>query len=131
MEAITASPKRKADIDPAAPVPKHEEYGAVPTYLRERKDKWAVEEAERKKASEEAALCPPGHRLLAEEERLETLELLKKSAADTKDALSRMPLRVELPSALRKMQEMEDKLKKLEASLVLFSKPRVYVRIGA
>jgi hypothetical protein len=56
---------------------RHAEYGHVPAYLVERQAKAAAEAAAAKKAAEEAAMCPPGHRLLPEDERVQTLEGLK------------------------------------------------------
>lgn len=46
--------------------------------LTERKKQWELERERQLKAIEEASI-PTGHTLLPDEERLETLELLKKS----------------------------------------------------
>jgi hypothetical protein len=131
IDAVTSSPgKRRPSIDPMAPAPKPAEYGTVPAYLKERKSNWAAAAEERARVDAAAALCPPGHRLLPEAERLETLPLLKTSAAETADLLSKMPLRVELPSAVRRLAELEEKLRKAEKAMVLFSKPTVFVRVN-
>lgn len=129
-QAIASIPKRVSAVDPSAPLPKHEEYGTTPAYLKERQAKWQEEEDRRKKAEEEARLCPPGHRLLPEEERVETLAALRSTVVQLRDTLARMPLKIELPSALRRQQEMEEKLKRIETAIGMFEKPRVYVRIG-
>ena len=58
---------------------RHGSYGEVPEYLRRRRDEQAREEALRRYEEERSAGCPPGMRVLGEEERLEMLEALRKS----------------------------------------------------
>jgi hypothetical protein len=43
--------------------------------------------------------------------------------------LNAMPLRVEIPSALRRKAELEGKVSKLEAALKVFSRPKVFVKL--
>lgn len=124
-----AAPRRRPSVDPAAPAPKPADYGAVPAYLAARKADWAADADARARAAEEAARCPPGHRLLGDGEREETLALLRASLAEAADAVARQPLRVESISAVRRAAELEAKLDKLEKAVALFSKPRVYVRL--
>ena len=40
-----------------------------------------------------------------------------------------MPLRVEIPSALRRKAELEGKVSKLEDAVKVFSRPRVFVKL--
>ncbi len=40
-----------------------------------------------------------------------------------------MPLRVELPSALRRKADLEAKVAKLETAVTLFSRARVFVKL--
>ncbi len=40
-----------------------------------------------------------------------------------------MPLRVEIPSALRRKAELEAKVGKLEDAVRIFSRPRVFVKL--
>ena len=56
----------------------------MPEYLEERKARWAVEDEAKRKAAEIAAACPPGHRMMPEEERVATLELVTSSLAEAK-----------------------------------------------
>jgi len=129
--AAMAERARAAEVDPAAPLPRGADYGKLPGYLRERKEAWAAEAEARRAAELEAQGCPRGHRLMPEAERLETLALLRASCGEARDALQRMPLRVEIPSAVRKKHELEAKLTKLEEALKVFERPRVFVKIDA
>ena len=76
--ALVPAP-RAPEFDAAAPAPKKAGYGQVPEYLEQRKAQWQVEGEARRKAAEIKAACPPGHRMLPEEERVETLALVSSS----------------------------------------------------
>ena len=39
-----------------------------------------------------------------------------------------MPLRIEIPSALRRKADLEAKVSKLEAAVTTFSRPRIFVK---
>lgn len=71
------SPRRAAQEATAEPAAKHREFGAVPLYLRERKQRQHEEEARRIAAAPDPN-CPPGMTLLSESERLETLDILRR-----------------------------------------------------
>jgi len=58
-----------------------EEYGKVPRYLQNIKVGLARQHAE-KQAAKEAAMVPPGMRIMPEEERLEMLGILDESRQD-------------------------------------------------
>lgn len=103
--------------------------GAVPQYLLERKEVWAAESEARKKREAEAAICPPGYRLMPEEERLETLALVEESLKETKHALDTMPLRITTPSAIKHKGDLELRLKKLEDAYTVFNRAKVLVKI--
>ncbi len=105
--------------------------GEVPAYLQARQRAWA-EEAEAKAAAEKAAReCPPGHRLMPESERQETLALLHASIAEAQTAFSQLPFRIDGPTATKKKADLEAKLKKMEDALVVFNRPKVFVKIDA
>ena len=42
--------------------------------------------------------------------------------------LGALPLRVEIPSALRRKADLEAKVAKLESAVSMFSRPRIFVR---
>ncbi|KXZ51626.1 hypothetical protein GPECTOR_12g590 [Gonium pectorale] len=104
------------------------DYGQVPQYLLERKMQMAadVEAAARAK---EAALIPPGMRLMPEEERQETLEVLKQNREEVDRAIQGLPLRIETPSAIRRKDELERRLREIEDAIKIFSRPKVLVHL--
>lgn len=65
---------------------KKEEYGKVPRYLQNIKVGLAQQHAE-KQAAKEAAMVPPGMRIMPEEERLEMLGILNESRQDVEAKL--------------------------------------------
>ena len=42
--------------------------------------------------------------------------------------LAALPLRIEIPSALKRKADLEAKVAKLEAAVTMFSRPRIFVR---
>jgi len=120
--------QRIQHVDAAAPLPKRADYGTLPDYLKERKESWKEANEAKKRAADEALGCPPGHRIMPDEERLETLQLLKSSLNEAQDMLLRMPLRVEQVSQVRKKAELEAKITKLEDAMKVFGKHRVFVK---
>ena len=120
--------QRIQHVDAAAPLPKRADYGALPDYLKERKESWKEANEAKKRAADEALGCPPGHRIMPDEERLETLQLLKASLNEAQDLLLRMPLRVEQVSQVRKKAELEAKITKLEDAMKVFGKHKVFVK---
>ncbi len=105
---------------------KHSAYGRVPKYLEQRKAQWKEEQA--RLALEKAdADCPQGMRLMAEEERLSTLETLEQSKIECGKQLAKLPFVVETPSARKKVETLEARLKEIENAIVLFSKTKVYI----
>jgi len=104
----------------------HESFGAVPSYLRERKKRWAEAE-EARLASLPDPSCPPGTRLMPEDERVETLRDLEESEKELQQMLFRIPLSATAMSLLRRREDLEQKLKKIEDAKIIFSRERVYV----
>ncbi|RYE83916.1 MAG: hypothetical protein EOO65_03150 [Methanosarcinales archaeon] len=109
---------------------RHSEFGAVPSYLKERQAVWA-READAKRKAEEEKDVPRGMRIMPEEERLETIAMLEASLKETREALSKFKFVVDVPSQVRRKAELEEKLTKLEEALRVFSKPRVLVKLDA
>lgn len=112
----------------AADIAKHESYGAVPAYLRERQAQWA-REAEAKAKAEAEKDVPKGMRLLPESERLETLSMLEAKMAETREELSKFKLRLVVPSHIKRKADLEEKLSKMEEAQRVFSKTRVFVKL--
>jgi len=98
----------------------------VPAYLQDRKAQWAEDEA-RRKAEARDPECPAGMTLMSNEERLDTLRILNDSEKETHALLFKMPMRVTTPSMVKKKNDLEAKLKEIEAAKKIFSRPKVYV----
>lgn len=102
-------------------------YGRVPTYLHERKMELAANYA-RQQAQKEAALIPEGMRMMSEEERLETLQILDQNHREVQDAVQRLPFVIETPSQIRHKNQLETRLKEIEEARKIFSRPKVLVK---
>ena len=68
-------------------------------------------------------------RLLPEEERLETLQILQKNREEVERAIQGLPLRIETPSAIRRKDELERRYKEIEDAFKIFSRPKVLVHL--
>lgn len=105
---------------------RHESFGKLPSYLRQRKEEWADEEIARLAAIPDPTI-PRGMMVMSQEERLATLSALQENERVTKDALNRMPMMVETPSMRKRVSDLESKLREIEAAIRVFSKERVLV----
>jgi len=95
VKAIAAVPKNiHSDSNTNG---KHGEYGRVPEYLEERKQRWA-EEKEDKRRRQPDPNCPPGMCVMPEEERKDTLETLLRSKEEAQSQLRKFPIVVETSS---------------------------------
>ena len=65
-----------------------------------------------------------------EEERLETLQILRDNIAVANKELSKLPLTVETPSLMRRKNELERKIEEIEAAIKIFSRPKVFIQDG-
>eukprot|EP00201_Polytomella_parva_P013485 CAMPEP_0175061004 /NCGR_PEP_ID=MMETSP0052_2-20121109/13348_1 /TAXON_ID=51329 ORGANISM="Polytomella parva, Strain SAG 63-3" /NCGR_SAMPLE_ID=MMETSP0052_2 /ASSEMBLY_ACC=CAM_ASM_000194 /LENGTH=259 /DNA_ID=CAMNT_0016326819 /DNA_START=337 /DNA_END=1116 /DNA_ORIENTATION=- len=104
------------------------DFGRIPQYLLERKLEMAADMEARERAKE-AALIPPGMRLMPEEERLETLAVLKRNKEEIDKAIQGLPLRIETPGQIRRKDELESRLKEIDDAFKVFSRPKVLVQI--
>ena len=86
--ATLAPAPRIITVDPSVPEPKREGYGKVPTYLESRKAEWAAKSEKERKEKEIRDACPPGHRMMPEEERLETLSMVTSALEIAKKEVS-------------------------------------------
>jgi len=107
---------------------KHSEYGRVPNYIQQRNAVWEEEKEEIRRRAPDPN-CPKGMALMPEEERLNTLEVLEQNREEALRQLGKLPFVIEVPSALKKKNDLEIKLKEIESAMALFSKPKVYIRI--
>ena len=110
---------------------RREGFGEVPLYIQERKMEMLEKKAKQQFEEERKKGCPKGMTLLSEEERVETLAVLQKNAAETSKTLSKMPLVVETPSLIKRKAVLEQKLHEIESAISVFSRKKVYVREDA
>ena len=127
--AIGQAPVRAAEQPVDNPKTLNPSYGKVPQYIEEFKAKREVQ-MERKRQEEEQAKCPPGMKLMAEQERLETLEILKKGKEDVWQDINKLPIASNTLTVQRRRAEYEGKLVDLENAIKTFSKPKVYVALN-
>ncbi|PVD38218.1 hypothetical protein C0Q70_00829 [Pomacea canaliculata] len=115
---------RKKDDDRMADY----EFGEVPKYLKHRKEQWKRNEEERIANTPDPSM-PPGHRALPENERRETLDLLKKREQELLKELASLPIGVDTARVRNKRKEIEGKLAELEEAVKIFARPKVFVRV--
>jgi len=107
---------------------KHAAYGKVPEYLVHRKADWQYEEdAIRRRAPDPS--CPPGMRLMPNDERESTLNTLFISKEQALKQLRNLPFIIETPSQKRRQAEAEENLLEIEKAIATFSRPKVYVAL--
>ncbi|KAJ4454728.1 putative TNF receptor-associated factor 3 [Paratrimastix pyriformis] len=121
MAAPQRAPAREAPKETAKEI--NPEYGRVPQYLVERRREQEQANEEARRREEEAA--PPGLVMLPEDERQATLTSLAQQKEETLSALHRMPIAIRTPTSERKRAELEQQLHEIEASIRLFSAPKV------
>ncbi|XP_066139711.1 uncharacterized protein [Euwallacea fornicatus] len=102
--------------------PENYQRGIVPKYLRDRKED---------PPAEIDFECPSGHILLPEEERKETLRVLRQSYADRIQELNMMPVRSDTLRMKKRKVEIEEELKRIDGGIKVFQRPKVYVKINA
>lgn len=71
--------------------------------------------------------CPPGTRLMNEEERQHMLKELEQSKREVQTELDRMPISMKTLSLQKKKDELEEKLRGIEKNIDLFSRKKVFV----
>nr|CAD7257706.1 unnamed protein product [Timema shepardi] len=98
-------------------------------YLRDRQEQWQ-KALEAKLANIPDPLCPEGHVPLPDQERKETLNLLRNSYAEMVKELNMMPVRSDTLRARQRKIELESQLNKLEDGIKVFSRPRVFIKVG-
>ncbi|KAK5641028.1 hypothetical protein RI129_009575 [Pyrocoelia pectoralis] len=115
--------KTKTNDKEDVKLPNHQK-GVLPKYLRDRKE-------ELNKQCESETDCPEGHVLLPEEERKETLRVLRQSYADRIQELNSMPVRSDTLRMRKRKMELEEELKKIDEGIKVFQRPKVFVKVDA
>eukprot|EP00356_Strombidium_inclinatum_P004124 CAMPEP_0170502144 /NCGR_PEP_ID=MMETSP0208-20121228/40587_1 /TAXON_ID=197538 /ORGANISM="Strombidium inclinatum, Strain S3" /LENGTH=87 /DNA_ID=CAMNT_0010781045 /DNA_START=794 /DNA_END=1054 /DNA_ORIENTATION=+ len=83
-------------------------FGKVPKYLEKYNKAAEVKQEEVKRRQEEALRCPPGTKLMPEEDRLKTLTDLKENKKTVTEMLNKMPISMKTQAMQRTQKELED-----------------------
>lgn len=102
--------------------------GKVPKYLKVRQEQWKQEESERIANMPDPSI-PPGHTLMPQEERLQTLASLQKNQAELLTQLNALPVRVDTLRVKTTKADLERKLAEIEGAIKIFSRPKVFVKV--
>uniref|UniRef100_A0A8C4X292 Enkurin domain containing 1 n=1 Tax=Erpetoichthys calabaricus TaxID=27687 RepID=A0A8C4X292_ERPCA len=102
--------------------------GRIPQYLQERKDQWQREREERKKNQPDPSM-PPGHSMMPEKEKQETLNSLKETQKNLVKELLSLPVRADTLSIQARRTELDKKLSEVEEAIKIFSRGKVFIKI--
>ncbi|XP_036607326.1 enkurin domain-containing protein 1 isoform X2 [Trichosurus vulpecula] len=104
--------------------------GQVPHYLVERKDLWRREAEERKRNQPDPEI-PPGHTMMPESQRLDTLNSLLQSQQELLQELVLLPSGADSLRAQNHKAELEKKLSQVEEALKIFSRSKVFIKMDS
>ncbi|NXU90699.1 ENKD1 protein, partial [Xiphorhynchus elegans] len=104
--------------------------GHVPQYLLERKELWRKQMEERLQNLPDPD-TPPGHTMMPENQRLETLSNLKQSQEELMKDLVLLPMRADSLRMQNRRVELERKLSQIEEAIKIFSRPKVFIKLDS
>ncbi|NXK19516.1 ENKD1 protein, partial [Arenaria interpres] len=104
--------------------------GHVPQYLLERKELWRRQMEERLRNLPDPD-TPPGHTMMPESQRLETLGNLKQSQEQLIKELLMLPVRTDTLRMQKRQIELERKLSQIEEAIKIFSRPKVFIKLDS
>ncbi|XP_068941833.1 enkurin domain-containing protein 1 isoform X2 [Petaurus breviceps papuanus] len=104
--------------------------GQVPLYIVERKDLWRREAEERQQSQPDPDI-PPGHTLMPESQRLDTLNSLLQSQQELLRELVLLPSGADSLRAQNHKAELEKKLSQVEEALKIFSRSKVFIKMDS
>ncbi|XP_071613381.1 enkurin domain-containing protein 1 [Heliangelus exortis] len=102
--------------------------GHVPKYLLERKELWRRQMEEQLRNLPDPSM-PPGHTMMPERQRLETLGNLKRSQEQLIKEMVMLPVRADTLSMQRRRMELERNLSQIEEAIKIFSRPKVFIKL--
>lgn len=123
--AQSRPPRAESKEEKDRPLAK-KDYGRVPKYLVDRKTEMAMQ-YEAQQLAKEAALIPPGMRVMPEEERLEMISILQRNREEILRLIQQLPFVIETPSQIRRKNDLEQRLREIEDAFKIFSRPKVLV----
>ncbi|NXB89527.1 ENKD1 protein, partial [Vidua chalybeata] len=104
--------------------------GHVPQYLLERKELWRKQMEERLRNLPDPD-TPPGHTMMPEGQRLETLGNLKQSQEQLIKDLVLLPMRGDSLKMQKRRVELERKLSQIDEAIKIFSRPKVFIKLDS
>uniref|UniRef100_A0A3B4ZUA5 Enkurin domain containing 1 n=1 Tax=Stegastes partitus TaxID=144197 RepID=A0A3B4ZUA5_9TELE len=104
--------------------------GQVPQYLEERKEQWRKEEEERRRNAPDPS-APPGHTLMPDSERQETLKSLEATHRSLVTELLSLPLKADTLSIRSRRARLDCRLSEIEEAIKIFSRDKVYIKIDS
>ncbi|XP_064016698.1 enkurin domain-containing protein 1 isoform X2 [Pogoniulus pusillus] len=104
--------------------------GHVPQYLLQRRELWRRQREEQLRSLPDPD-TPPGHSLVPEGQRLETLSNLEQSQEQLVKELLMLPVRADTLSLQKRRVELERKLSQLEEAIRIFSRPKVFIKLDS
>uniref|UniRef100_A0A8C4ZF71 Enkurin domain containing 1 n=1 Tax=Gadus morhua TaxID=8049 RepID=A0A8C4ZF71_GADMO len=117
---------------------KDNEYGSAPFNifdkkpnqihcLEKRKEQWRKEKEEKKKIAPDSTI-PPGHTLMTDGERRDTLQSLKESHKTLVKELLSLPVRADSLSICSRRTQLDRRLSEMEEAIKIFSRDKVFVK---
>lgn len=73
--------------------------------------------------------CPPGMKVMGDGERVQTLAVLRENQRELRVLISKLPLVSQTMSSKRRKEAAEDRLKEVEEAILIFEKPKVYIKM--
>ena len=103
--------------------------GELPGYLKKEKRQQARADAHYQQQMDEP-YCPPGKRLVPEQERRQTMQKLKADLKLAQRAVDTLPMVLETPAHKRREEAAIKRLKQVEKAISFFSNTPVYVPLN-
>jgi hypothetical protein len=110
----------------AAPAQIKKDSAGRPAYLQRIKSDLA-DKKQQVEDQRNAPYIPPGYRQMPEEERLATLEGIKKKREELEKAFQNLPFNIETVSQRKREQTLKDKIAESDKAIATFSNPRVLI----
>lgn len=114
-------------LPPRDPAAGRHEPGAVPDYLKRRKAEWAAEADVEAQRAAMAAQCPPGLRLVGEEEKARILGTLEGEKEKAEAALLELPFVIKTHATQKRKDQLEARLLEIDGAVAAYSKEKVLV----